>query len=127
MIAVSGSVPCRGETLEEELVPPLPGSEQFKLQHSRAIETSGEVLADCAFLQQSGRFDIGQEPSCSCAPTPTAPPSMAATRVKAVSNFRIDVVDYIHQFPYVSSTSHYHLPGFSHCFAERSYAWMVPS
>jgi hypothetical protein len=58
-----GAVPCWGETVEEVLVPVLPGSEQFKLQHSRAIETSGVVFADCAFLQQSGRFDIGQEPS----------------------------------------------------------------
>ena len=89
IIAVFGAVPCWGETVEEEL-PPLPGSEQFKLQHSRAIETSGVLLADCAFLQQSGTLVIGQEPSCSCAPTPTAPPSKATTRVILVSHFRID-------------------------------------
>jgi hypothetical protein len=58
-----GGVPCWGETVEEVLVPVLPGSEQLRLQQSRAIETSGMLLADCAFLQQSGRLDIGQEPS----------------------------------------------------------------
>lgn len=91
MIAMSGSVPCCGETLEEVLVP-LPGSEQFKLQQSRAIETSGELPADCAFLQQSGMLVIGQEPSCSCAPTPTAPQSRLTMRAKAVNHLRIDVV-----------------------------------
>jgi hypothetical protein len=91
IIAVFGAVPCWGETVEEEL-PLLPGSEQFKLQHSRAIETSGLLLADCAFLQQSGMFVI--EPSPSCAPAPTAPPSMAAMRVKAVNHFRIAGTEY---------------------------------
>jgi hypothetical protein len=57
-----GAKPCR-EKLGEEFDPPLPGSEQFRLQHNRAIDTSGVLLADCAFLQQSGSFDIGQEPS----------------------------------------------------------------
>jgi len=90
-IIAFGAVPCWGEMVEEELVPLLPGSEQFKLQHSRAIETSGLLLADCAFLQQSGILVIGQEPSCSCTPAPNAPPSMAAMRANAVSHFRIDV------------------------------------
>jgi len=86
-------MPCWGEKLEEELDPPLPGSEQFKLQQSRAIETCGVLLADCAFLQQSGILAI--EPSPSCAPTPTAPPSMAATRVKTVNHLRILATNYI--------------------------------
>jgi hypothetical protein len=101
--AVFGAVPCGGETVEEELVPLLPGSEQLRLQHSRAIEACGVLLADCAFLQQSGMLVIGQEPSCSCAPTPTMPPSMATTRVRAVSHFRIDVVNYIDRLRCVSS------------------------
>jgi hypothetical protein len=46
-------------------------------------------MSDCAFLQQSGRFDIGQEPSLSCAPTPTAPLAKATTRTKAVNDLRI--------------------------------------
>jgi hypothetical protein len=72
--------------MAEAFDPLLPGSEQFRLQHSRAIETSGVLLADCAFLQQSGMLVIGHEPSPSCAPTPTAPPSMAATRTIAVNH-----------------------------------------
>jgi hypothetical protein len=95
MAALTGAMPC-GEKVEEVLDPLLPGSEQFKLQHSCAIETSGLLLADCAFLQQSGMFVI--EPSPSCAPTPTAPPSMAAMRVKAVNHFRIDVVTILTDF-----------------------------
>ena len=79
-------MPCWGDKLEK-LDPLLPGSEQFKLQQSRAIETPAVLLADWAFLQQSGMLAI--EPSPSCAPTPTAPPSMAATRRKAVSHLRI--------------------------------------
>src|SRR5260370_21486973 len=107
IIAVFSAVPCWGETVEEELVPPLPSSEQFRLQHSRAIETSGALLADCAFLQQSGRFDIGQEPSPRCAPTPTAPPSIAATRVKAVNHFRIAVLNYKYSLLALSSNHHH--------------------
>jgi len=34
--------------LEEALVLLLPGSEQFRLQQSRAIETTGALLDDCA-------------------------------------------------------------------------------
>jgi hypothetical protein len=97
MAAPFGLMPGCGEKLEEVLVPLLPGSEQFKLQHRRAIETSGVLFADCAFLQQSGRFDIG--PSPACAPTPTAPPSMAATRMKAVSHLHIAVANYIERRP----------------------------
>jgi hypothetical protein len=88
-IAIFEVVPCSGEMLEELLVPLLPGSEQFKLQQSRAMETSAAFPPKCAFLQQSGMFVIGQEPSPSCAPTPTAPPSIATTRRKAVNNLRI--------------------------------------
>jgi hypothetical protein len=69
--------------------PPLPDSEQFRLQHSRAMETSEVLPADCAFLQQSGMLAIGQEPAPSYAPTPTALPSMAATRMKAVNHLHI--------------------------------------
>jgi hypothetical protein len=79
-------MPCWGEMLEE-LDPLLPGSEQFKLQQSRAIETPGVLLPDCAFLQQSGMLAI--EPSPPCALTPIAPPIMAATRRRAVSQLRI--------------------------------------
>src|ERR1700730_7195220 len=86
-------MPCRVEKLEAVLDPPLPGSEQFKLQQSRAIDTSGVPLADCAFLQPSGILAIG--PSPSCASTPMAPPSMAATRRKAISHLRIVVENYI--------------------------------
>jgi hypothetical protein len=53
-----------GEKLVDVLEPLLPGSEQLRLQQSRAIETSAVLFADWAFLQQSGRFDIGQRPSC---------------------------------------------------------------
>ena len=83
-----GATPGRGEKLED-VFDPLPGSEQFKLQHSRAIETSAVLLVDWAFLQQSGMLVIGQEPSPSCAPTPTAPLSIAVTRKKAVNHLRI--------------------------------------
>jgi hypothetical protein len=82
---------CCGEKLEE-LDPLLPGSEQFKLQQSRAIETCELPLVDCAFLQQSGMPAI--EPSPSCAPTPSAPPSMAATRTKAVNHLPIVETEY---------------------------------
>jgi len=79
--------------VEEALDPLLPGSEQFRLQQSRAMETSEELLADCAFLQQSGILAI--EPSSSCAPTPIAPLSMAAMRANDVSHLRIVLTNYI--------------------------------
>jgi len=60
-----GAMPCGDEKVDEPFAPPLPGSEQLRLQQSRAIETSGVLLVDFAFLQQSGRFDIGHEPSFS--------------------------------------------------------------
>ena len=53
---------CWIEKLAELLFPVLPGSEQLRLQHSRAIEASGPL--EWAFLQQSGRFDIGHQPPC---------------------------------------------------------------
>ena len=71
------------------LDPPLRGSEQFRLQQSRAIETSGVLLADCAFLQQSGMFDIGQEPSSACALTPIAALKRAMISVELVNHFRM--------------------------------------
>jgi hypothetical protein len=97
-------MPCWGEKLDEELDPLLPGSEQFRLQQSRAIETCGVLLADCDFLQQSGILAI--EPSLSCAPAPTAPPSMAATRVKAVNHFRIAVSN--DKYPLLALSSKHH-------------------
>jgi hypothetical protein len=48
--------------LLELLFPVLPGSEQFRLQQTRAIEAPGPLLR--AFLQQSGSFNIGHQPSC---------------------------------------------------------------
>jgi hypothetical protein len=53
-------VPRCAEKPDELLLLVLPGSEQLRLQHNRAIEASGRLLL--AFLQQSGKFDIG--PSC---------------------------------------------------------------
>ena len=53
---------CCVEKLGELLFPLLPGSEQFRLQQTRAIAAPGPVPS--AFLQQSGSFDIGHEPSC---------------------------------------------------------------
>jgi hypothetical protein len=57
-IALLGVTPCWDEKLEEILDPLLPGSEQLRLQHSRAIEACGVLLAVCAFLQQSGMLAI---------------------------------------------------------------------
>jgi len=61
------------------------------------METSGVLFADCAFLQQSGILDIGQEPSRSCAPTPTTLPTMAATRTIPVNHLRIVEENYINR------------------------------
>lgn len=91
MVAPTGVTPGWGEKLEEVFDPPLPGSEQFRLQHNRAMETWEELPDECAFLQQSGMLVIGQAPSPSCAPTPTAPPIMAAIRAKGINHFRIGV------------------------------------
>jgi hypothetical protein len=60
--ALCAVVLCCVEKLDELLFPVLPGSEQFKLQHTRAIEARGPLLT--AFLQQSGSLDIGHQPSC---------------------------------------------------------------
>jgi hypothetical protein len=49
------------EKPDEPLFPVLPGSEQFRLQQTRAIEAPGTLLR--AFLQHSGNFNIGHEPS----------------------------------------------------------------
>src|ERR1044072_2126369 len=77
---------CCVEELDE-VVPVLPGSEQLRLQQSRASEAWGPWL--CAFLQQSGKFDIGHEPSRCCAPTPTAPVNMTIVSATDVSHFRM--------------------------------------
>jgi hypothetical protein len=89
-----GATPGCGEKLEA-FDPALPGSEQFRLQHNRAIDTSAVLPADCAFLQQSGMLVIGHEPSPSCAPMPTAPPSMAVSKMNDVSHFLIIESNYI--------------------------------
>jgi len=88
-------MPCGVETLDEMFNPPLPGSEQLRLQQSRAIETSGVLLADCAFLQQSGKFD---EASFLCEPMPTAPVSIAATIMNTVSPLRIVELTILSEF-----------------------------
>jgi len=54
---------CCEEKFAEELDPLLLGSEQFKLQQSRAMETAGALLLERAFLQQAGTLLSGQEPS----------------------------------------------------------------
>jgi hypothetical protein len=59
------------------------------LQQRRAIETSGLLLADCAFLQQSGMLAIGQEPSSACALIPIAPHAMAMMSIELVNHFRM--------------------------------------
>ncbi len=64
--ALFAAMPCWAEKLDEVFDPLLPGSEQLRLQHSRAIETSGVLLAEWAFLQQSGILAIGQLPSLPC-------------------------------------------------------------
>jgi len=46
MVAQCGTILDGEEKLEELLEPLLPGSEQLRLQHSRAIETSAVPLAD---------------------------------------------------------------------------------
>jgi len=69
--------------------PPLRGSEQFRLQQSRAIEASAVLLADCAFLQQSGILPIGQEPWSACALTPIAALVRAMISMELVNHFRM--------------------------------------
>jgi hypothetical protein len=59
------------------------------LQQSRAIETSAVLLADCAFLQQSGMLAIGQEPSSACALTPIAALKRAKISMELVNHFRM--------------------------------------
>jgi hypothetical protein len=53
---------CTEKLDELPLFPVLPGSEQFRLQQTRAIDAPGRLLR--AFLQQSGSFSIGHQPSC---------------------------------------------------------------
>jgi hypothetical protein len=89
-IIEGGAAGC-GEKPDETFDPLLLGSEQFRLQQSRAMEACGVLLAALACLQQSGRFDIGQEPSLSCAPTPTVPPSRD-TRMNDISHFRMEML-----------------------------------
>ncbi len=65
------------------------------------METCGLSFVECAFLQQSGMPAIESSPAC--APTPTAPPSMAATSRNAVNQFRIAATNYIEWVLWVSS------------------------
>jgi hypothetical protein len=62
--AFPAAVACGFEKLGETFDSELPGSVQFRLQHNRAIEASGVLLEEWAFLQQSGMLAIGQLPSC---------------------------------------------------------------
>jgi hypothetical protein len=92
--APAGATPGCLEKLEL-FVLVLPVSEQLRLQHSRAIETSGALLAECAFLQQSSMFAIGQLPSCRSACTPTAAVAvMASIRTNVVVHFIIKYRQY---------------------------------
>jgi hypothetical protein len=113
MTAAIGVMPGWGEKLDELFEPLLPGSEQFKLQQRRAIETSGVWLVECAFLQQSGMFVSGHEPSPTCAPMPTAPQSMVTDRAKAVSHLRIGCGHYIERLRLMSSMFTTNMPLFS--------------
>jgi len=83
-IATVLALNCRKEA-DELLFAVLPGSEQFRLQQTRAIEAPGWLLR--AFLQHSGSFSIG--PSCWCAPTPTAAVNMTIVSNADVIRFRI--------------------------------------
>lgn len=69
------------------LDPPVLGSEQFSLQQSRAIETSGALPVDFAFLQQAGIFPSAQDPSAALAPT--VPPARMITIKRHMTRFRI--------------------------------------
>jgi hypothetical protein len=48
-------------------------------------------MADCAFLQQSGMFAIGQELSFACALTPNEAPMIARISMKLVNRVRMSV------------------------------------
>jgi hypothetical protein len=72
----------------------LPGSEQFRLQQSRAIDAEEVFSADCAFLQQSGTFAIGQEPSRERTPTPITPLTREVMIRKAASRLLMTVKHY---------------------------------
>jgi hypothetical protein len=87
-----------GEILDETFEPASPVSEQFKLQQRRAMATSGVPLADFAFLQQSGSFDIGHELSPACTLPPLAPPNIAKTRIVDMSHCLIIDSNYIDWF-----------------------------
>jgi hypothetical protein len=78
---------CCVVKLYDTFEPLLPDSEQFRLQQSRASETSGALVAEWAFLQQSGNLVSGQEPSCRCAPVPTTLISIAAITLKMKGRF----------------------------------------
>jgi hypothetical protein len=94
------------DRLEEVLLPLLPGTEQFRLQHKRAIETAGDCSADWARLQQSGILLIGQELSCRCPPVPVTPITMVPMSKKDASHLII-FNDYIDRTTSVSIRSIY--------------------
>ena len=101
--AAAGAIPCWTEKLDELLEPPLPGSEQLRLQHTRAIETSGVFWAEWAFLQQSGMLAIGQLPSCASACTPTVLAARANIRIRVVGHLIMN--EYHYSEPPTSASS----------------------
>src|SRR6266513_3018039 len=78
----------------EKLIPALlPCSEQFRLQHSRAMDTSGARLANRAALQQASIRAVAPAPSCAL--TPLALLSKAMRRIKFTDRFRILMQGYL--------------------------------
>ena len=73
-------VPWLRDKFEVVFAPPLPGSEQFSLQQRRAIEVSGAIAVDLAFLQQRGIFLSTGDASAALAPI--AVPSRMTTIAK---------------------------------------------
>ncbi len=80
-------------TLKAPVGPVVPGSVQFRAQHSRAVETWGASPFILAFSQQSDIPDIGQSCSPECVGTPASvPPIMAARRTIVVHHFIITMI-----------------------------------
>jgi len=68
----------------------VPDSPQLSLQQILDIDAAEEFSFERAFLQQAGRFGIGQEFSASCADVPMALLSMAPKRRKMIKPCRIE-------------------------------------
>ena len=92
MIAEAEVDPRFLKKFEAPLDPLLPGSEQFSLQQRRAIETSGALPVDLAFLQQRGIFPSTQLPSALAV---TAPPNRAMMTARLKARFTIAKTNYI--------------------------------